>query len=119
MTVDLKIDFLIHLHANPYRSINKQDVRLKSSPISLWSLIGAEGQEMCLRVPIGLLPLWIQQELNVYVCRLRNNPPLASCCLLPFQNLLFLFFFHDIPKTKFKCLLSSSNQTARDILEKK
>lgn len=35
------------LHYQPYWRINTQDARLKSSAISLWSLIGAEGQEVC------------------------------------------------------------------------
>lgn len=52
----------------PYQSINSHDVRLKSSAIPLWSLIGAEGQEMCECVSIGLLSLWIQQDWCVCVC---------------------------------------------------
>lgn len=118
--MNLKIDFLILPSSQqPYWSINRQDIRLKSSPISLWSLIGAEGQEMCVFLYWFIAFMDPTRAVNVYVCKLWNNSPLVSCCLFPFQNLLFLFFFLWYPQNKFKCLLSSSNQTAGDILEKK
>lgn len=112
-TVNLKIDFPILLSSHqPYWSINRQDVRLKSSPISLWSLIGAEGQEMCVFLLVYCLYGSNTRVVNVYVGKPWNNSPLASCCLFsPFQNLLFFIFFHDIPKTNSNvCYLQVTRQ---------
>lgn len=99
-TVNLKIDFPILLSSHqPYWSINRQDVRLKSSPISLWSLIGAEGQEMCVFLLVYCLYGSNTRVVNVYVGKPWNNSPLASCCLFShFKTCYFLFFFMISPK---------------------
>lgn len=100
----------------PYWSINRQVVRLKSSPICSqgpnWSWRSGE-----VYFSIGLLPLWIQQQWWTCPC---TCVVLLSCFLLPFSiSKPVIFIFHDILHNKFKCLLSSSNQTVGDILEKK
>lgn len=100
----------------PYWSINRQVVRLKSSPICSqgpnWSWRSGE-----VYFSIGLLSLWIQQQ---WWTRLCVCVVLLSCFLLPFSiSKPVIFIFHDILHNKFKCLLSSSNQTVGDILEKK
>lgn len=100
----------------PYWSINRQVVRLKSSPICSqgpnWSWRSGE-----VYFSIGLLSLWIQQQWWTRPCACVV---LLSCFLLPFSiSKPVIFIFHDILHNKFKCLLSSSNQTVGDILEKK
>ena len=114
-TVNLNIDLPIFLSwEQPYWSINRQDVRLKSSPIFPQGLIGAEGQETCMYLLVYCL-YGSNKRWWMFMCA-SFGTILLSC--FPFQNLLFLFFY-DTPQNKFKCLLSSSNQTVRDILENK
>lgn len=108
-TVNLNIDLPTPLSSHqPYWSINRQDVRLKSSPISPWGLIGAEGQETCMFLLVYCL--YGSNRSGGCVCVQWNNSPLVSCCLFPFQNLLFLFFY-DIPKTNSNvCYLQVTRQ---------
>lgn len=94
-TMNLKIDFLILLFLlQPYWSINRQDIRLKSSPICLWSLIGAEGQRMCL-----FLLVYCLYGSICWMCVWKPR----SCCRFPFQNLLFFSIIS--PKQIQKCVI--------------
>lgn len=91
-TVNLNIDLPIPLSSHqPYCSINRQDVRLKSSPISPQGLIGAEGQETCMFLLVYCL--YGSNKSGECVC-VQAMERFPSCVLLPFpfQNLLFLFF---------------------------
>ena len=76
-------------------------------------LIGAEGQETCM----FLLVYCLYGSYNTVKClrvrAVKQSSSVVSRRLFPFQNLLFSF--PDILHNKFKCLLSSSNQTVRDI----
>lgn len=101
---------------HPYWSINRQDVRLKSSSISPrgpnWSWRSED-----VYVSIGLLLLWIQQNWWMCMCSSHETILLSGLTAFFFSKPA-IFIFHD-PQNKFKCLLSSSNQTEGDILEKK
>lgn len=117
-TVNVNIDLLIPLSSHqPDCSINRQDVRLKSSPISLRGLIGAEGQEMCMVLLVYCLYGSNTGSERVCVCEPWNN--LLGVLLAFSISKPGIFIFSWYPQNKFKCLLSSSNQTVRDILEKK
>lgn len=109
-TVNLNIDLPIPLSSHqPYWSINRQDVRLKSSPISPRGLIGAEGQETCMFLLVYCL--YGSNKSGECVC-VRAVEQFSSRVLLPFPiSKPVIFIFYDIPKTNSNvCYLQVTRQ---------
>lgn len=112
-TVNLSIDSPITLSSDqPYWSINRQDVRLKSSPISPRGLIGAEGQETCMFLLVYCL--YGSNKSGECVCVPAVEQFSFSCVLPPFSHFrtCYLFFFFMIsPKTNSNvCYLQVTRQ---------
>lgn len=89
--MNLNIDLLIPLSSHqPDWSINRQDVRLKSSPISLRGLIGAEGQEMCMVLLVYCLYGSNKGSERVCVAMEQSSRRLAD--FFHFKTCYFYFF---------------------------
>lgn len=109
-TVNLNIDLPIPLSScQLYWSINRQDVRLKSSPISPQGLIGAEGQETCMFLLVYCF--YGSNKSDECVC-VQGVEQFSSRVLLPFSiSKPAIFIFYDIPKTNSNvCYLQVTRQ---------
>ena len=119
-TVNSDIDLLLFLYLRqPYWRIKDKMQGWKVHPSLLQGLIGAEGQDTCIFLWVYCLYGSNKSGGCVRVVKFvgcKRTP--LSWDLIPIQNLLFLYFM-IFPQNRFECLLSSSEQTVRDVLEQK